>query len=88
MKDTKTPETHVATFECEVSHLNVPATWLKDEVEIEMNEKFIIMVQGKMHQLKIMNASRDDAGEYTVVCGNDRVSATLTVIRKSVSNFL
>ena len=82
MKSVEVPETQVATFECEVSHFNVPATWLKDGVEIDMSEKFRIVVQGKLHQLKIMNTSRDDSAEYTFVCGNDRVSATLTVSRK------
>ncbi|KAM4608731.1 titin-like [Polymixia lowei] len=79
LKSVEVPETHVATFECEVSHFNVPSTWLKNGVEIEMSEKFRIVVQGKLHQLKIMNTSRDDSAEYTFVCGNDRVSATLTV---------
>nr|XP_019960350.1 PREDICTED: titin-like [Paralichthys olivaceus] len=79
MKSVQVPETQVATFECEVSHFNVPSTWLKDGVEIEMSEKFRIVVQGKLHQLKIMNTSRNDSAEYTFVCGNDRVSATLTV---------
>ncbi|KAG5852575.1 hypothetical protein ANANG_G00063900 [Anguilla anguilla] len=79
MKNIEVPETQVATFECEVSHFNVPSTWLKNGVEIEMSEKFRIVVQGKLHQLKIMNTSRDDSAEYTFVCGNDRVSATLTV---------
>ncbi|CDQ62005.1 unnamed protein product [Oncorhynchus mykiss] len=79
IKNIEVPETHVATFECEVSHFNVPSTWLKNGVEIEMSEKFRIVVQGKLHQLKIMNTSREDSAEYTFVCGNDRVSATLTV---------
>lgn len=88
MKNVEIPETQVATFECEVSHYNVPSTWLKNGVEIEMSEKFGIVVQGKLHQLKIMNASTDDAAVYTFVCGNDGVSATLTVSRKSVYSFL
>ncbi|KAF7709182.1 hypothetical protein HF521_016032 [Silurus meridionalis] len=79
MKNIEIPETQMATFECEVSHFNVPSTWLKNGVEIEMSEKFRIVVQGKLHQLKIMNTSRDDGAEYTFVCGNDKVSATLTV---------
>lgn len=84
LKNIEIPETHVATFECEVSHFNVPSTWLKNGVEIEMSEKFRIVVQGKLHQLKIMNTSRNDSAEYTFVCGNDRVSATLTVNRKYI----
>lgn len=84
LKDVEVPETQVATFECEVSHFNVPSIWLKDGIEIETSEKFGIVVQGKLHQLKIMNASIDDAAEYTFVCGDDGVSAILTVNRKSV----
>ncbi|MEQ2199248.1 hypothetical protein XENOCAPTIV_011163 [Xenoophorus captivus] len=84
MKSVEVPETQVAMFECEVSHFNVPSTWLKNGVEIEMSEKFRIVVQGKLHQLKIVNTSREDSAEYTFICGNDRVSATLTVNRKTV----
>lgn len=81
MKNIEIPETKTASFECEVSHFNVPAVWLKNGVEIEMSEKFKIVVQGKLHQLNIMNTSSEDSAEYTFVCGNDRVSATLTVKR-------
>lgn len=77
------PETHLATFECEVSHLNVPSTWLKGGVEIEMSDKFGIVSSGKVHQLQVMNTSKEDAGEYTFMCGRDGVSAALTVNRKS-----
>lgn len=76
-------ETHLATFECEVSHLNVPSTWLKDGVEVEMSDKFGIVSSGKVHRLQVMNTSKEDAGEYTFMCGRDRVSAALTVNRKS-----
>lgn len=82
MKDVKVPETQVATFECEVSHVNVPSTWLKNGVEIEMSERFRFTVQGKVHGLKIVNSCQDDSGEYTFVCGTDRVSATLTINRE------
>lgn len=82
LKNIEVPESHIATFECEVSHFNVPSAWLKNGVEIEMSEKFGIVVQGKIHQLKVMNASQEDVSEYTFMCGNDKVSATLTVKRK------
>ncbi|KAL7385130.1 hypothetical protein ABVT39_016267 [Epinephelus coioides] len=88
LKSIEVPETQMATFECEVSHFNVPSTWLKDGVEIEMSEKFRIVVQGKLHQLKIMNTSRDDSAEYTFICGNDRVSATLTVSPVLITSML
>ncbi|OCT63665.1 hypothetical protein XELAEV_18044764mg [Xenopus laevis] len=79
MKNIEVPETKTASFQCEVSHFNVPSVWLKNGVEIEMSEKFKIVVQGKLHQLIIMNTSSEDSAEYTFVCGNDKVSATLTV---------
>ena len=82
LKNLEVPETHVATLECEVSHFNVPSTWLKNGVEIEMSEKFRIVVKGKLHQLKIMNTSTEDSAEYSFVCGNDRVSATVTISRE------
>lgn len=83
MKDVSVPETRTASFECEVSHLNVTSAWMKDGVEIEMSEKFSFVVQGKVHQLKVLNVSRDDAGEFSFTCGGDRVSARLSVRRRS-----
>ena len=82
LKNVEVPETHVATLECEVSHFNVPSTWLRNGVEIEMTEKFSIVVQSKLHQLKIMNTNTEDSAEYSFVCGNDRVSATVTILRE------
>lgn len=82
LKSLAVPETHLASFECEVSHLNVPSTWLKDGLEIEMSDKFGIASSGKVHQLQVMKTSKEDAGEYAFMCGRDRVSAALTVNRK------
>lgn len=87
LKSVAVPETHSATFECEVSHLNALATWLKDGVEVEMSDKVGIVVSGKVHQLKVTNTSKEDGGEYAFICGSDRVSAALTVNRKSASGF-
>ncbi|XP_075386428.1 titin isoform X2 [Tenrec ecaudatus] len=88
MKNIEVPETKTASFECEVSHFNVPSMWLKNGVEIEMSEKFKIVVQGKLHQLVIMNTSTEDSAEYTFVCGNDQVSATLTVTPIMITSML
>ncbi|XP_059559930.1 titin isoform X1 [Myotis daubentonii] len=88
MKSIEVPETKTASFECEVSHFNVPAMWLKNGVEIEMSEKFKIVVQGKLHQLMIMNTSTEDSAEYTFVCGNDQVSATLKVTPIMITSML
>nr|XP_058909566.1 titin isoform X6 [Kogia breviceps] len=88
MKNIEVPETKTASFECEVSHFNVPSMWLKNGVEIEMSEKFKIVVQGKLHQLIIMNTSTEDSAEYTFVCGNDQVSATLKVTPIMITSML
>ncbi|XP_031816253.1 titin isoform X4 [Sarcophilus harrisii] len=88
MKNIQVPETKTASFECEVSHFNVPSMWLKNGVEIEMSEKFKIVVQGKLHQLIIMNTSTEDSAEYTFVCGNDQVSATLKVTPILITSML
>ncbi|KAM9804801.1 titin-like [Neosynchiropus ocellatus] len=73
------PETQVASLEVEVSHFNVPPSWQKDGVELEMSEKFRIVVQGKVHQLKIMNVDQRDSAEYSFTCGSDRSAARLSV---------
>lgn len=84
MKNIEVAESKTAIFECEVSHVNMPFAWLKADMEIEPSEKYGIGVQDKVYQLKIMNISHEDAGEYTFFYGEDcLVSATLTVTRKS-----
>lgn len=52
-----------------------------------MSDKVGIVVSGKVHQLKVISTSKDDGGEYAFICGGDRVSAALTVKRKSASRF-
>lgn len=88
LKDVVVPETKVATFECEVSHFGVQSVWLKDGQQVEMSEKFNVVATGKVHQLKVMDCCQDDSGEYVFVCGDDRVSAKLTVDRKLRPSFL
>nr|XP_023685183.1 titin-like isoform X1 [Paramormyrops kingsleyae]XP_023685184.1 titin-like isoform X1 [Paramormyrops kingsleyae] len=84
MKNIEVAESKTAIFECEVSHVNMPFAWLKADMEIEPSEKYGIGVQDKVYQLKIMNISQEDAGEYTFFYGEDcLVSATLTVTRKT-----
>lgn len=53
-----------------------------------MSDKIVIVVSGKVHQLTVMNTSKEDGGEYAFICGSDRVSATLTVNRKSAQTAL
>lgn len=76
------PETKVATLECELSHSGLPSMWLKDGQQVEMSEKLSVVVSGKVHQLKVLGCSQDDSAEYTFVCGDNRVSAKLTIDRK------
>lgn len=52
-----------------------------------MSDKIAIVASGKVHQLKVMNTSQEDGGEYAFICGGDRVSATLTINRKFASRF-
>lgn len=77
-------ETQSAALEVEVSHLNVPSIWKHNGTELEISEKYRISVTGKVHQLRIMNATQDDAGEYSFICGSDSKSAKVTVKRKNI----
>ncbi|XP_019749859.1 titin-like [Hippocampus comes] len=78
-KSATVAETQSATFECEVSHFNVPSAWLKNGAKIQMSDNLRMTARGKVHQLNIVDAGGADAAEYAFVCGDDRVSATLTV---------
>uniref|UniRef100_H2YNK4 Ig-like domain-containing protein n=1 Tax=Ciona savignyi TaxID=51511 RepID=H2YNK4_CIOSA len=82
MKDVMVKESQTATFECEVSHPDVPAAackWTKNGIVIKPNNMISITVDGCVHRLKINTCSAEDSGEYMFTAGEDTSTAALKV---------
>lgn len=43
LKDLSITEKKRATFECEVSEANIQVMWMKDGLELEMSDRFVIL---------------------------------------------
>lgn len=76
-------EKHRATIEFEVNEDDVEGRWLKDGVELSMEERFSYVAIRKVHRITISETFRSDAGEYTFIAGKNRSSVTLRVNSKS-----
>lgn len=70
--------------------------WLKSRTELSTNTKYRLKNDGLVHKLIIINAQRDDAGDYVCRCCYDRTECTIKagsiimnpVTRKERSIFL
>lgn len=76
-------EKHRATIEFEVNEDEVEGRWLKNGVEISLEERFSYVVIRKVHRITISETFRSDAGEYTFIAGKNRSSVNLRVNSKS-----
>lgn len=58
-------EKECATFEVELSHENVEATWMKDGLRLKAEDNCRIGVQGKKHSLTLSSLALEDSGLVT-----------------------
>ena len=66
-------------FKCKLSKVRQKVKWMKDGKEIKPSEKYQISTDGQIYQLQVTNCSKDDAGKFSLVCGDNEVSASLEV---------
>ncbi|XP_077573138.1 obscurin [Stigmatopora nigra] len=66
-------------FSCEVSSANVPVTWKKDNITLEVGERLTILKKGPIHTLEIKQLSLEDAGEYCCISRGKKTTAKLIV---------
>ncbi|XP_066483112.1 obscurin isoform X11 [Tiliqua scincoides] len=72
-------EDSTALLKCEVSQLNVSATWKKGTQVISPSSKYEIKQEGTTHTLKIYNLKPEDSGKYTCDIGNQKTTANVSV---------
>jgi len=85
LDDQELPEKEMAIFECQVSKKNIPVKWLKDGVEVVLDDRVQAITDGFVQQLVIDDCRLDDMGKYTCVMGEQETAAKLVVEGKILS---
>ncbi|MGH0116900.1 UNVERIFIED_CONTAM: hypothetical protein FKN15_040889 [Acipenser sinensis] len=79
LTDTETLERETASFEVEVSHIDVQGVWQKDGIRIKPNNNWRVSTHGRVHALTLSNLTLEDSGTVTFSAESVRTSARLTV---------
>uniref|UniRef100_A0A3P9J2N7 Obscurin-like protein 1 n=1 Tax=Oryzias latipes TaxID=8090 RepID=A0A3P9J2N7_ORYLA len=76
-----------ASFEVELSHPNVPGTWVRNGVQLKPTNHFRMSAKGQVHSLTIYNLSVEDTGTFVFCVENLKTSARLVVKEPPVTIF-
>lgn len=79
MEDCVCTETQNVTFEVELSHSGIDAYWTLKSQPLKAGPKYKIESKGKRYSLTIINAMKDEEGQYEFAAGEKTSSAKLTV---------
>ncbi|KAF6738677.1 Obscurin [Oryzias melastigma] len=85
--DIKTTERETASFEVELSHPNVPGTWIRNGIQLKPTNHFRMSAKGQVHSLTISNLSVEDTGTFVFCVENLKTSARLVVKEPPVTIF-
>ncbi|XP_055022481.1 obscurin-like protein 1a [Boleophthalmus pectinirostris] len=78
-------ERETASFELELSHVDVEGVWQKDGIRVKPNNQFIVSRNGRVHGLTLSHLSLEDTGTIVFTAEGLRTSARLTVNETPVS---
>lgn len=79
MTDKECSESENVTFEVEVSHPGIDPFWTFSGQPLKGSTKHKMESKEKRHTLTVMNAMKDEEGQYTFAAGEKTCSASLTV---------
>uniref|UniRef100_A0A3Q3LTW9 Obscurin-like protein 1 n=1 Tax=Mastacembelus armatus TaxID=205130 RepID=A0A3Q3LTW9_9TELE len=79
LTDVKTTERETTSFEVELSHPNVPGTWIRNGIQLKPTNHFRMSAKGQVHSLTISNLSVEDTGTFMFCIENLKTSARLVV---------
>ncbi|KAM9710746.1 obscurin isoform 2-T2 [Menidia menidia] len=85
--DLKTIERETASFEVELSHPNVPGTWIRNGIQLKPTNHFRMSAKGQVHSLTVSNLSVEDTGTFVFSVENQKTSARLVVKEPPVTVF-
>ncbi|XP_033990218.1 obscurin-like [Trematomus bernacchii] len=87
LTDIKTTERETASFEVELSHSNVPGTWMRNAIKLKPTNHYRMSAKGQVHSLTIYNLSVEDTGSFTFSVENLKTTARLVVKEPPVTMF-
>ncbi|XP_075958920.1 obscurin-like protein 1 [Anarhichas minor] len=87
LTDIKTTERETASFEVELSHPNVPGTWMRNTIKLKATNHFRMSAKGQVHSLTVSNLSVEDTGSFTFCVENLKTSARLVVKEPALTIF-
>ncbi|XP_047193066.1 obscurin-like protein 1 isoform X12 [Scophthalmus maximus] len=85
--DITTTERETASFEVELSHPNVPGTWMRNGIKLKPTNHFRMSAKGQVHSLTVSHLSLEDTGSFTFGVENLKTSARLVVKEPPVTIF-
>lgn len=80
--DQNIDEGQTATFECEVNKDDAMVKWFYEGREINEDERYQVLIEGKVHKLIVKDAILSDAGEIMAKVESKSTTAILTVTGK------
>lgn len=83
IKDKQCSESENVTFEAEVSHPGIDAFWTFKRQPLKAGPKYKMESKDKRHTLTVIEAMKDEEGEYMFAAGEKMCSANLTVTGKT-----
>ncbi|XP_037554230.1 obscurin [Nematolebias whitei] len=79
LQDQAVMEGKSVLMSCEVSSLNVPVTWKKDNTVVEEGGHYVVKKNGRLHTLEIKKLQLEDSGEYSCITRGKKTTARLIV---------
>lgn len=83
IQDKQCSESENVTFEAEVSHSGIDAFWTFKRQPLKAGPKYKMESKDKCHTLTVIEAMKDEEGEYMFAAGEKMCSAILTVTGKT-----
>ena len=80
LKDQTVYEGEKVEMRCESDKDNVKASWKKDQVGLDFDDRVLNKTRRNHHIVQIESAKFDDEGAYTCSLGKNATTATLTVL--------
>ena len=79
LQNVEKDEFQKAEFRCEANREDLPVEWLKDDQVLEINQRFIVESNGKVHSLIIHPLSVSDQGTYKCQLKSNGKATTATL---------
>lgn len=76
-------ESQNITFKVEVSHAGIDPVWTFKDQQLKPGPKHKMESKGKCHTLMVVDAMKDEEGQYRFYAGEQTSSAMLTVSGES-----